>query len=391
MKKRFPVIVSVLCAAASVSMAQKAVPYQDTYEGYAVGSNLVGSVWNGDTNTSLAIVTNVSSTAPSVGYPVPAAAHTRVMAFSEGTITNEFNGTTSNLTVVAFDTMVKPVFAEPPAGSQMASVSNSQLSLYIDTNGFVNVYHGVTTDTLPGKPQSTQWSVLTNGTQLSSGTWCRLTVVMNYDAAGPIAMYKVSVNGSFINSAQGYASPDVGSAKGNGPWLISPLWDDLDLRMHRVVLSGSGMLDDMVVTTNDIVFNSGVTSATNGVPISWMQANGVSTNSTNTTWDAVALDDQDGDGVSTWAEWIMGTSPTNSASKLVIVSSTYSNGFPILKWIGSASAQNNYTIQWSSNLLSVLNWTNAVVNWPKADGTNEVTLPKPQVTPAFMRVTVPAP
>ena len=389
MKKSFPVIVSVLCAVASVSMAQKPVPYTETFENYAPGSNMVGSVWQGDANTAIAVVSNFTYTPPSKGYAVQSAEHTKVMAFSEGTITNEFNGT--SITVAAIDTMIKPSFCEErPTADQMGAVTNSQVSVYIDTNGYLNIYHGVMDAPFPGPPVLTQWTILTNAVPLTTGSWCRLTVVMNYDIANSMSMFKIGVNGSYINSPEGYVSPDVGTDK-DGQWFVSPKWYDGDLQLHRIILSGSGMLDDMVVGTNEVTFPEGPLYATNGVPVSWMETSGLSTNSTNTTWDAVALADDDSDGVTNWQEWVTGTSPTNWSSKLIIVSSTYSNGFPILKWIGSASAQNNYTIQWSSNLLSVLAWTNAIENWPKADGTNEVTLQAPAVSPAFLRVTVPVP
>lgn len=386
MKKNYAAVVSVFLTAASVSMAQNPVPYQDTYEGYGVGSNLVGTVWQGDTNAALAIVTNLIPTEPSVGYPVAAAAHTKVMAFSDGTLTNVFDGTTSNLTVVAFDTMIRPVFAERPESAQMGAVSNSQVSIYIDTNGYVNVYHGVLAAPFPGTPDSTQWTALTNATQISSGSWSRLTLVMNYDAAGPISMYKVSVNGTFINSPEGYVSPDVGAAK-DGPWFISPKWNDVDLRLHSIILSGSGMLDDLVVATNDITFSVGAQYATNGTPVAWMQAQGLNTNGLN-TWDDVALADEDGDGASTWTEWIAGTSPTNAASKLFIVSITMSNSVPILKWVGTTNAVYPYVIQWSSNLMSIGAWTSATNNLPKVEGTNTITLPAAPFAPAFMRVNV---
>ena len=388
MKKRFPVIVSVLCAAASVSMAQHAVPYEDTYEGYATNSDLVGSVWQGDTNTSHAVVTNAPSTAPSVGYPVPTAAHTKVMAFSEGTITNEFNGTTSNLTVVAIDTMVKPVFAEPPTGSQLVAISNAQVSLYIDTNGFINIFHAkYFAFDEPGTQYAWGWSVLSNGVaKLATNDWLRLTITMNYNPS--VVMFKVALNGTTISGAEGFTSPTVATDK-NGPWFAASANNAGMLR--RVVLSGSGMLDDMVVATNEITFAAGGLYATNGTSIAWMQSSGLTTNGTYPTWDDVALADQDGDGASTWAEYYAGTAPTNNTSKLVIVSATYSNGFPILKWIGTTNARAPYIIQWSSNLLSVLAWTNSSASLTQSEGTNEVTLPTPPVTPSFLRVTVPVP
>jgi hypothetical protein len=395
MKNIFTAMGFALCLTATMSMAQttNTIPYEDSFESYAAGSNLIGTVWQGDTNSAIAIVTSLNYSA-SAGYPLTNANHTKVMAFRDGTITNEFDGTTSNLTVVAIDTMLLPVFAETPTGAQMEAVSNSQASIFIDTNGFINAYSGVINDPYPTQPVSVGWTVLSNTTPIGTGNWIRLTIVMSY--APNIVMYKVGVNGNFMTSTEGYATNDVGSTKGSGVWLVSPDglptggWASYDSRLHRVVLSGSGMLDDMVVTTNEIAFTPpvGPAYATNGTSIAWMQGQGLSTNGTYPTWDDVAMADEDGDGAPTWSEFYAGTQPTNLASTLKIVSLTYSNGLPLLKWIGSSNALAPYAVQWSSNLMSIGNWTPATNNLPITQGTNETSLPLPVSNPAFLQVIV---
>lgn len=391
MKNIFTAMGFALCLTATMSMAQttNTIPYEDSFESYAAGSNLIGTVWQGDTNSAIAIVTSLNYSA-SAGYPLTNANHTKVMAFSDGTITNELDGT--SLTVVAIDTMLRPVFSEPPTGAQLESVSNSQVSLYFATNGFVTVFSGIQLYAAPSNPNAGwEWTALTNTTPVTPGEWVRLTVVMNYDSDinGPVSMFKVAINGTFINSPNAYLSANVGDSKG-GPWFVSPKWVDGDLRMHRIALSGSGMLDDFVVTTNEIAFTPpvGPAYATNGVLISWMETSGLSTNATNTTWDAVALADEDGDGAPTWSEFYAGTQPTNLASTLKIVSLTYSNGLPLLKWIGSSNALAPYAVQWSSNLMSIGNWTPATNNLPITQGTNETSLPLPVSNPAFLQVIV---
>lgn len=391
MKKYYGAIVSVLWAATSVSMAQNPVPYVDTYESYATGSNLVGTVWQGASG-AMAVVSNgaPTPTQSKVDYPVPAANHTKVMAFSDGTITNEFDG--SSLRLVAFDTMIKPVFSEPPTGDQLIAVSNSQISMYIGTNGLVNIWHGTGDGwTLP---EAKQWSVFPQMT-ITASNWIRVTMTMSYlydenDTGAYVAMFKTAINGVELTNSLGKSSANPAMLPNGGPWFKAGVWTETDLgcRFHKVVLSGSGMLDDMVVATNNIAFN--VMVASNGAPIAWMQAQGLTTNVDYPTWDAVAMGDQDNDGAATWAEYIAGTAPTNETSKLVIVSTTYSNGAPILKWIGTTNALYPYLIQWSSNLMSVSSWMTAT-NLPQTEGTNTVTLPAPTGSKAFIRVNVPTP
>jgi hypothetical protein len=392
MKKSISMVFSFFCAAGTMSLAQNSVPYAETFEGYNAGSNLLlNSVWQGDTNTAIAVVTNVTYSR-TAGNPIDASSYTNVMAFSTGPLTNEFSG--SGYSVVALDTMIQPVFAEPPSGAQLSAASNSQVALYFATNGYATIFHGVLSGTAPENPPSSrQWTALTNTTPLETGAWVRLTVVLRYDTSletGVISMYKVAINTNFISSENGYSEPYVTNSPTGGPWFVSPKWEDAECYMHRVVLSGSGMLDDMVVTTNEITIipPEGPAYATNGVEITWMQDSGLTTNETLTTWDQVALDDEDGDGAPNWAEYYAGTHPTNPASKLIIVSLTYSNGFPVLKWIGTTNARAPYSIEWSSNLMSVLNWDGATNDLPRSEGTNEVPLPAPVSNPGFLRVIV---
>lgn len=391
MKNVFIAMVFVLSVTATLSMAQNPVPYTDTYEDYASGSNLIGSVWQGDTNSVTAIATNLTYPAPGMGYPTNAPSHTNVMAFGGGTISNEFNA--SSFTLVALDTMIKPVFAEPPLGDQMVAVSNSQVSMYIGTNQLVNIWHGTGDGwALPG---AIQWSEFAQMT-ISTSDWIRVTMTFNYlydefDTGARVAMFKTAINGVALTNSLGKSVANPAMAPDGGPWFKAGLWTEteLDCKFHRVVLSGSGLVDDMVITTNEIAFNPpvGPAYATNGTAIAWMQQQGLNTNGVN-TWDDVALADDDGDGIPNWSEYYAGTQPTNAASKLMIVSLTYSNGLPHLKWIGSSNALAPYAVQWSSNLMSILNWTPATNNLPNTQGTNEAPLPLPVSNPGFLQVIV---
>jgi len=202
-------------------------------------------------------------------------------------------------------------------------------------------------------------------------------------------MFKVGLNGQSLTSGDSFVDSDPETSTVGGPWFVGAKWNINDKRLNKIVLSGSGMLDDMVVATNEIAFS--VMVASNGAPIAWMQAQGLTTNVDYPTWDAVAMGDQDNDGAATWAEHIAGTAPTNETSKLIIVSATYSNGAPILKWIGTTNALYPYLIQWSSNLMSVSSWMTATNNLPQVEGTNTVTLPTPASDKAFLRVNIPTP
>jgi hypothetical protein len=70
--------------------------------------------------------------------------------------------------------------------------------------------------------------------------------------------------------------------------------------------------------------------ATNGTPEWWLAQYGL----TNRDWDVEALDDQDHDGMPTWAEWVSDTDPTNGDSVLRILSLQPDTGGVRVFWTG---------------------------------------------------------
>lgn len=337
------------------------LPYEDTYEAYLPGMNLAGVSWKPeDTDYAEAIVTNGTPAAPFSGYPVPAVTHTNVMNFY-GKLSVVFDGSSSsNLTTVALDTMIQPIFGPQPVGDQMAALSNAQTAVYFDTNGCLNIYHGVRTSPTAGPPDYTEWLAVTNAPQIQTGEWCRLTLVVNYDLAGPMMMFMVGVNSNFVSAPEGYAEAHVGSTRG-GPWFISPKWSDADLRIHKLNLTGAGCVDDLTVTAG------AAATATNGTPIAWMQEKGLAPGGEYPTWDSLALGDSDHDGMPTWQECIAGTDPNSGLSALKIVTNSVaaSGGTIILAWPSVASRI--YAIQRSTNLVSqpfADLWTNIPANPP---------------------------
>jgi hypothetical protein len=92
--------------------------------------------------------------------------------------------------------------------------------------------------------------------------------------------------------------------------------------------------------------------ATNQTPEWWLALNGL----TNRTWDVEALDDQDGDGMATWQEYVAGTSPTNRPDCLKIIQvcpSSMNSHNIVVVW--QTVTGRNYTVMMATNLSS---WTN---------------------------------
>lgn len=99
-------------------------------------------------------------------------------------------------------------------------------------------------------------------------------------------------------------------------------------------------LDDIEVYGYPLDINT----ATNNTPLSWLADHGLEPNDTG------ALGDTDADGMPAWAEWIAGTLPTQSTSRLSITNAWASDNNHIMRW--STATGRVYSVNWSSNLVT---------------------------------------
>jgi hypothetical protein len=97
--------------------------------------------------------------------------------------------------------------------------------------------------------------------------------------------------------------------------------------------------------------------------------------------------DPDADGMSNWQEWIAGSDPTNSASKLVMFSPVRSNSPPIVTLSWSSVTNRTYVLERSSNLLAQSPFSVLRSNIPGRLNVAEFTdTNAPIYSPAFYRV-----
>ena len=275
MKKAVMSVFAAVCVAGGYpAMAQVSVPWSASFEGLAgtpltnLNDNIVGA-WHGDADV-VAVITNIGSAenfsayVPGLGnisYPIAYdhAATGTVVSFRDGGITNLVNGANGVVTYV--DVLLQPVQMDPP--TMNAAISNSQMSLYVGTNGLVNVYFtalpidGSLTNRTP------QWTVLDSLPPVSSGQWVRLTVAMDYtDAAGVgLSLFQVCVNGLPATNAAAFSS--LFPFTRNGTWFVcanASSTNNPAAKISQVSFSGSGKFDDLVITEAAVQFVSGFTT-----------------------------------------------------------------------------------------------------------------------------------
>ena len=218
-----------------------------TYTPYAVTS----TVWNatsGDASKLVAKVgsyvgtrpiTNDNTTELVLNLETEGQTLTRVM---DGNVTNNFFSGAP----VYVDTLIK---FTPSEDNPTISDANVKAAVFVNVSSNLVVYHGnATTNT------STAVGVFIDPTQ-----WYRLTILLGkfgHDETVS-AGFQVYVGGVLITNATAYTNPTVGDPELGGTWFLSASYDTT---LSAVAFQGTGMVDDLVVTSlaNGFTDNSAV-------------------------------------------------------------------------------------------------------------------------------------
>lgn len=391
MKKVFIAVSIMVSAMSHLTLAQ--LPFTNDFEagsGGSIFSNAAYSTWTGSANVS-AMISNVNySSALATAYiatPIEGA-HSSVLSFSEGTLTNTVSGTGNPLVVL--DVMIQPSFTQELTAD--SALSNSQFGIAFTTNGNLALYHGGYVDADPDNSQVTDyktWTVFSNGSRIASGKWVRVTATINYDAAQNASvgfgyvMLKVAVDGVEQTDASGNSIADLVATNG-GAWFVVAKWTG-GATFNNMVLNGSGMLDDLVINTAEVP--AFVTTNTH-IPYGWLTAKGVVTNGASSSEMNAAEDlDSDVDGMLNWQEYLADTDPLNYADKLTIVSQVISNGLS-LRWLSGSAAVPYSRLESRTNLTSGIWMDESFSVASYGTGTNGVNLAKPTGVQKFYRVNI---
>ncbi len=261
------IIAAMALAMAQAVYAQVDLPYTISFEtnvplGETILTNANCGAWEGTPDVQ-AYVTNITPPEPSCGYPLPSESHSNVLAFAEGTISNAFNTTapdpeSTTPLEIWLDTLVLPIRQEEePVGS----VTNSQVAVYFDTNGYLNVFHGIIDNQEYSiLPPTSRWTKVENGLgALPTNEWARVTIHMKHITLNEMEEYvnqsffRVFLNGVAFSNDYAFVDADVKSASG-GVWFVCAKWDAQ--KLSTLTLTGSGKIDDLVVSTDAVSFGA---------------------------------------------------------------------------------------------------------------------------------------
>lgn len=259
-------MVSVFAAACVMGLAAPrlavgvTVPWGNGFETNTEATSIVTGgdsefgTWFGTADV-IATVTNIGAYAmqtPKVTYPLNSESHTKVLAFKDGTITNVV--TAAEFAPAWVDVMLQPVRMEMP--TMTPAISNSQMSLFVDTNGFINVYHGVLTSDVGSDPVTPTWTALTDFGPIGTDKWVRVTVKMDYSDPFGVgkSVFQIQANGYLFTNSAAYEGLDP--VVSNGTWFICA--NSGSPKISQVAFSGSGMIDDLVISDTAVSIAPGL-------------------------------------------------------------------------------------------------------------------------------------
>ncbi len=264
----------VLVLGVMTSTAFAANLYEEGFESIDATTNILAATpsvtppWSGGADDVSTVVVGVPDE-PAVGYPLPAAAHTKVLQLNTegGTLTNTLASAASFASAsVWVDTMVKCVPSEdlPDFGADQdikvavyAYVKEITADpLVTETN--LAIYHGVY------DPQGVEPYFYTTNTitdiAVSADDWYRLTIeLVNGSGENQMQAFKVSIDGVTVTNAAAYSDDwntlvnlEEGFEPDDGPWFLSAGCNGTTKdNVGAVQFKGTGFIDDLVVTAVD--------------------------------------------------------------------------------------------------------------------------------------------
>jgi hypothetical protein len=348
--------------------------YTDDFEAYSDGEHIasttndVTSEWVASATSHLVATGMPVNTLPSEQHPLPDSSHTRVAKLdTEGdSVTNHLAG--DSVDSVWLDMNIQMV----PSDSQPTSFTNDsqvQCAVYMGTNGQLNLYHSTYDGAVFG---SNQFSELSHPA-MATGSWHRLTVAMDYKSAvngwaTDVKFVQVTLDGTAITDVDAWVNPaDPTDGISGGTWFVCANNTTIADHINMALLSGTGYLDDFVVT-NGAPDQTATTYYTNNVPSYWLSAYSLELDNSSSG----ALYNADNDVHPAWAEWLLGTDPTVSNTFQLMIDSE--GGTNTLIWVADGTMDDNapgITLHKSTNLLDGYSSTVDLPRTAMDAGTNE--------------------
>ena len=248
-------------------------------------------------------IVNGTPTAPAVvGYPLPAADHSKILEIS-GTVSNALSWTEADTAQV--DMMVRVSRPDESLESLSGASPAAQLAIGIETNGVLCVW------AKDKGADSASWLQI-GATQYADDTWIRLSLNFDYDSN----KCQVLVDGQSVISSHGYLKAS-GEGSGNGSWYTMAGGPASGKSISTICIKGAAGLDDFVAQSgvqaageeafpvaDNVVVSNG--TSTVAVKVSYLNKYGLA-------WDSTTSDAPDGSGMKIEQKYLAGLDPTDGS------------------------------------------------------------------------------
>ncbi len=338
------------------TVAINTIPYSENFESYPANYQLAATNGWSAQYATMGIVTSDNYTNTYVGaFPIQGPHQQSLLI--DGRVTNTFSASThSNIWV---DMILEAKYWTNSTLPSASILSNAQFALCITTNRHLAVWN------CPSSPTPTRaWTELLD-TDLSTNTYARITVEMDYTRdTNNYCHFRVWVNEALsVNPRMWYAAANTNGSSlrkitGEGLFHMDDLTVSPVTPYAPVSIFASSLGYGSIVPTGTVTVSYGSSANFTNLPSLWYHVGTVTVDGasmgappfysftnvkashtiearfapdvvlSNTPkwwlvaanpawtndWDAAAAHDQDGDGLSTWEEYITGTHPTNPSS-----------------------------------------------------------------------------
>jgi hypothetical protein len=272
--------------------------------------------------------------------PITGMRHEQVLDVN-GPVENNFASALPHSTILV-DAMIQPTLRTDPKNPE--ANTSSQASFFFNASGKLVVYHAIYSGAFSTVSQ--QWTAL-NNTAITNGQWIRLKISCDYlsDSLRNDTYFSIELDGTTLTSPSAYNtySPTNEVIDMDGALFLSADSGNGggSTALSGVVMDGLMRVDDLTVSTPNSV-------TAHGTPKEWIE-------SFYPGSDPATLDllDSDGDGLTTWQEFLAGTDPTNPGSALRGSIAQQPSGEIEIRWpsaFGGPLAP--YAVYCSTNLLA---------------------------------------
>lgn len=216
------------------------------------------TVGNTPTSWSDGAVTNNGSYASGIaGFPLPEAAHTKVLL-----VEGDSTYTVSEASGALVDMMVQVAL---PDDALETPESGAHIAVAVDTNGIFNVY-------CKNKSGAADWYPLSSKVY-ADGAWARVSLLFDYSKS----LCQVRIDGEPMMTANGYLNT---TRTDNGAWY-NLATDTSPTAVSNLKVVGCTAIDDVVIAADATDYAIASSAKANGVSCAWLDQYGLG-------WDTTA-------------------------------------------------------------------------------------------------------